>query len=184
VAVWKSKNPQEAVAAIVDRLLEIDVPFLPDLLSRNIYCAEPLNNGSPPKVYDLMIALRLSEKILNNISGFFYMRPAFKNFSNAFLEVRGIDTQSKANDIYEIANFISGIVYDDAAREKLLDDFSHFTPDDVVQFHAAASLGNLDHQRNTSISGVPIKRIVENIMSRGNTSYIEQNHFYQNKISA
>ncbi len=80
--------------------MKIEVPFLPDNEHPGLYKAEPFLYGRPPTVKDLMKQERLNEKALINIGGFFYTRPSLRNFAQALLEVRGMDSQPTPRNCY------------------------------------------------------------------------------------
>ena len=184
VNVWKTKSPRDALEAIVDRLMEIDVPFLPDLDRDGLYKAEQFINGLPPTVQDIMEEGRLSEKMLNNIGGFFYTRPALKNFSQALLEVRGVDSQSEPDTVAEVARRVCSILYNDRARKDLLEDYSCLTREDIQKLHEASTFSRKEDALGATIFGITMAAFAEDIIARSEAALSSENlQFGQSAIT-
>jgi gamma-glutamylcysteine synthetase len=166
VNVWDARNAREAVSAIVERLLMLEVPFLPDTKRAGKYKAEKLKGNRPPTVKEVMEEGRLSEKMLNNIGGFFYTRPALRNFDKALLEVRGIDSQADPKTITEIASRISTLVYNDVERHQLLRDYSHLTSLDVKRLHMNATSLRKNEASKKVVAGMTMSAFVSDILAR------------------
>jgi hypothetical protein len=164
--IWNAQNAREAVEMIIDRLMEIEVPFAPDPGKPNIYKTEPLIKGAPPTVSFLMKQGRLNEKMLNNVASFFYTRPALKNFSQALLEMRGVDSQSSPEDVAEIAKRVEILVYNDFERKRLLKDYAALTAYDIGQLHKASTMINTYEAMKMSVSGLRVADFVQDIVSR------------------
>lgn len=170
VNVWGTLSPEAALTVIVERLLQIEVPFLPDPLQPGLYKAEPLINHQPPKVSDLMLQGRLSEKMLNNIGGFFYTRPALKNFAQGLLEVRGVDSQPTPELVTEITKRVTGLVYHDHARRQLLDDYAYLSPADVRKLHQVAIMAGREEATQIRIADFTMAAFVEDILARADAA--------------
>ena len=166
VDVWAANNPREVLSVLVERLMEIDVPFLPDPDNEGIYKAEPFKGNCPPKVKELMADGRLSEKVLNNIGGFFYTRPAFRKFSQGLLEIRGIDTQEDPKTVISIAQRVSFLVYNDIARKRLLRDYAHLTCADIQQLHQVANAAMGGDALHAKVAEMTVAAFIEDIISR------------------
>ena len=166
VTVWGTQSPRAALEAIVDRLMDIDVPFLPDATKPGLYKAETLLDDRPPTVKEIMRQGRLSEKALNNIGGFFYTRPAFKNFYQALLEVRGVDSQPRPEMIVEVARRVSALLYNDDARKKLLKDYSYLSQADIKKLHQVAITAGKGEAAHISIGGITMAAFVADILAR------------------
>ena len=169
VNVWQASTPREALSSIVERLMDIEVPFLPHPELPGIYKAEPLVNSRPPTVKDLMKQGRLSEQTLNNIGSFFYTRPAFKNFSQALLEVRGVDSQPNPDTVTEVAQRVANLIYNDDARRKLLEDYAHLTPSDIQKLHRASTIAGKEEAFRIQVAGTQVGNFVNDIISRSET---------------
>lgn len=170
VSVWTTQNAREALTAIVDRLMDIDVPFLPDPENPGLYKAEPLQGDRPPTTRHIMEQGRLSEQMLNNIGGFFYTRPAFKNFAQALLEVRGVDSQPTPEAVTEVAKRVAALVYDDSIRKQLLDDYAYLTTLDIQKLHQASTMSGKEEAFRIDIADFKVGDFVNDIIAR---SHIE-----------
>jgi hypothetical protein len=166
VDVWEAKNPRDALDVIVDRFMEVDVPFLPDPEHPDIYKAEPLINNRPPTVQDLLEKGRLDEKALNNIGGFLLSRPARRKFSKALLEMRGVDSQPTPDKVAEITQRIATLIYNDAAREKLLEDYSYLCSLDIQALHDISSMPERDAALSMEVAGIRMVSFMEDIILR------------------
>ena len=166
VDAWTAKTPRQALDAIVERLMRIDVPFLPDPEHEGLYKAEPFRGSRPPCVQEIMDEGRLNERMLNNICGFFYTRPALKNFAQGLLEVRGVDSQSEPETIADIARRICALLYRDEARKQLLRDYDHLTSLDIQRLHKASVSVGKGIASQLRISGMTFASFVADILYR------------------
>jgi gamma-glutamylcysteine synthetase len=166
VNVWHSQNSRQAIEHIVDRLLQVEVPFLPDPENSQLHKAECLIDGSPQTMKDLMDQGRLSEKNFNNIGGFLFSRPAMRNFARGLIEMRGVDAQATPDLVAEVASRVATLIYDDSVRKKLLADYSFFNKYDIKNLHNAASLADRAIALKCYVSGMPVAMIVSDIMKR------------------
>lgn len=172
--VWGAKTPRETVKIIVGRLMQIEIPFLPDDEWPGLYKAEPLTDGLPPTAKDLMERGRLHEKFLNNIGGFFYTRPALKNFSQALLEMRGVDSQSTPGKVAEIAQRVCNLLYDDEARARLLRDYDHVSIADIYKMHEASMMQERTAALRQEVTGTRMAQFTQDIMARSQSVELEE----------
>lgn len=175
LGVWGTKNPTEALGHFVDRLIKVEVPFLPDPDFPQIYKAEPLTNGRPPTIEDLMVQGRLNELTLNNAGGFLLSRPAVRRFKPGFIEMRGVDSQPTPELIAELACRVRTLVYEDRVRENLLDDYAHFTQTDILHLHYASTLINKHEALDTIVAGKRVRCIIEDVLGRSNVPFLPFN---------
>jgi len=166
VEAWLAKTPRQALEAIVDRLMRIDVPFIPDPEHPGLYRAEAFRGSRPPCVEEIMEEGRLNEKMLNNICGFFYTRPALKNFAQALIEVRGVDSQGDPQTIADIARRICALVYRDDVRKKLLRDYDYLTCSDIQRLHKASVSVGKGAASQIRIAGKTFASFVADILHR------------------
>lgn len=167
IAAWKAKNPRQTLEVIVARLMRLDVPFLPDPEKQGIYKAEPLDAElCPPTVEHLMKDGRLSEFNLNNIAGFLYSLPVFKNYDKALIEFRGVDSQNSPKIITEIATRLEKLVYDDRVRREFLETYKYLDQHDIRALHEAAAvkLSDKNNSLKQTIKGKTIEDMIREIM--------------------
>lgn len=162
VDVWECKDNREAVACIVNRLLDIQVPFLPDAAGN--YRELPLDpvTRRPPTVRELLESRGLSEMELKNILPLFQTHPALRR--PAVLEVRGVDSLGTPEEISALADRVTRICYDDNVRRQLLQDFRHFTCDDIRALHEVATWKDKEAAMQQIIGGMRVKDIVHTII--------------------
>lgn len=159
--VWNASCAEEAVHEVVERLLQVEVPFLPDPENPSLYRLENLkDNRTPPNVYDLMAMGRLNESALNNAGGFLLSRPALRRFTQGLIELRGIDSLSSPEQIEELTIVVQSLVYNDSIRRQVLSDYSHFTTQHLSTLHEVAATGN----KHALICGVPVYQHINNIL--------------------
>ena len=166
VGVWGTKTAKEALEAVVDRLMEVEVPFLPDPEYPDIYKAEPLIDNCPPTVERLMGQGRLNEKTLNNVGGFLLARPAIRRFSQGLIEMRGVDSQPTSDKVAEIAQRVTSLVYNENARKSLLDAYAHLSAADIQTLHDASCMANKNDALNMRVAGLKIADFIEDIIAR------------------
>lgn len=167
--VWGTKDPREAIEAIVDRLMKLEVPFLPNPSIPGTYIAEPLDaDKRPPTVRELMEQGRLSELSLNGAASFFYTRPALRSVMMGLLELRGVDSQNNPGAVDTIVREASGLIYNDQVRKKLLADYAHLTPDDIAGLHAAAAKP-MREALATVVAGRTMAEFMKDILGRVET---------------
>jgi len=168
-SVWRAGSAKEAVEHIVDRLMYLEVPFLPDPEHPQIYKAEPLLGRCPPTVEDLMFHGRLNGKILNNVGGFLLSRPAVRRFSQGILEMRGVDAQDSPEKVAEIAQRVMTLVYNDEVRKDLLSSYEHLNVFDIAMMHKAASLPNLQEALDFQVAGIKMSDFIDDVFDRSET---------------
>ncbi|HAX90731.1 MAG TPA: hypothetical protein DCY07_00785 [Rhodospirillaceae bacterium] len=166
VGAWHTRSPREALNAIVDRLMQLEVPFLPDPEYPQIYRAEPLIGHCPPTVEDLMLQGRLNERTLNNVGGFLLSRPAIRRFSQGLLEMRGVDAQSTPEKVAEVARCVETIVYNDRIREELLSDYAHLSALDLLTMHRVSAMEDRDDALHTLVAGTRMIDFIDDILDR------------------
>jgi hypothetical protein len=164
--VWGTKTPREAIEAVVDRLMKLEVPFLPNPSIPGTYIAEPLDiNKCPPTVEELMEQGRLSELALNGAASFFYTRPALRSVMMGLLELRGVDSQNNPGAVDSIVREATGLIYDDQKRKKLLADYARLTPNDIAEIHAAAAKPKREAMA-TVVAGRTMSEFITDILGR------------------
>jgi gamma-glutamylcysteine synthetase len=162
-AVWNARDNEWAVAAIVDRLLKVRIPFLPDPENPGIIRKQPLDaQRRPPSVGDMLAEGRLSERLLKHALSFMYMSPSLRR--PAVLEVRGIDTQPTAARSGEVTEGITNLVYRDDVRKGVLEAYAHFDERDVAALHHSTVTRRPDLAR--VIKGQRVGDIVADIVQR------------------
>lgn len=166
LSVWESKTPRQAVTKVIARLMQLDVPLLPNEDGSSGYTMEPLINKRPTTTKTIMENGRLNEKKLNNIFSFFYTRPALRNITSGLIEVRGIDSQPSPDNVCEIAQRIASLVYNDKKREKLLEDYEHLSVQDLFKLHNASTSPNWATQKNDTVASMRVIDIIDDVMSR------------------
>ncbi|GEM_PF-2125287 len=170
LAVWHARTPKKAIEAIVDRLMQVETPFLPDANYPQLYKAEPLKGHCPPTVEDLMMQGRLNEKTLNNVGGFLLSRPALRRFSQGLLEMRGVDSQATPNKVVEVVRCATSLVYNDKIREGLLEDYAYLTTHDLYKIHYLSTLEDRDYALREIVGGVRMADFIEDIIDRSEFS--------------
>lgn len=168
IDVWNAHDTQEALEVIVDRLMKVEVPFLPDTEHPSLYKAEILSSNRSPTIQDLMQLGRLNEEALNNASGFFLARPAFRKPSLGLIEMRGVDSQPTPDKVAEVAARVASLVYDDTARRRLLADYAHLQTKHIKTLHEAAASPMAERHKalNSEVAGMKIAAFVQDIIAR------------------
>lgn len=146
---WLSRNNVEAVHAIVNRLMELAVPFLPNGDGKfQKFC---FGDGVPPTVKILMEKGCLTERNLKNILTLFHTHPALRR--PAVIELRGVDSLGSPEKIAEFASIGARIAYNDEARGDLLHAFRDFEEADVRRFHDIAVLPDCRSAMHETVAG-------------------------------
>lgn len=164
--IWIASTTDDAVDQLVGRLLDLNVPFLPDRTTLDSYRPLYGKDTVAPTVSELLHTGLLTEKALNNIGGFFYSRPAFRNFSRALLEIRGIDSQPIPETVASLASIVTNLVYDNDSRKELLQDYQHWTVGDLDKLHQLACLPDRTLAFSEKIAGNIVSNIIEDILGR------------------
>ncbi len=174
-AAWKAESPRRTLEFIVDRFLDLHVPFVPN--NNGILVPQPLDmDGQPPTVFDLMQEGRLTGLALNNIGGFLYSAPALRNVVYGLMEIRSMDSFPADSDGSEIKisaalALTRNLIYNDKNRRALLDRFAHFSAAEIEFFHRCPAMPNRMTALKAHIGhnggSMLIKDVVREIISMG-----------------
>jgi hypothetical protein len=134
-SAWKSANPKECIGKIVDRLLTLPVPFLPESND-----GHPSWIGGVQTIQDYLDRDALSEFTLNNSTGFFYTAPALRNVLLGTIEFRSMDSIKSKSRKLQALRIIKELLYDDDNRRQLLAMFGKLDERNIINLHRAPAL--------------------------------------------
>ena len=131
----ESRDNPALVRHIVDRLLTLRVPFVPDAAAAEGFRPAREVFGKTMTVGDLLAAGKLTAEILDNALSLQLTMPNLRR--HGVLETRAPDSTGDLAALMETAARYHRFAYDDQARRALLDDFAGIDPDRLrVAFHS------------------------------------------------
>lgn len=121
----KSNSNETVAAHIVDRLLTLKIPFIPDHSAEG-FTATAKVFGSTPTVGELLAKGALTTEILDNALSLQLTMPNIRR--HGVVETRAPDSPDSIDDLMKIATTYAKFGYDAGARAQLLQDFSAVDP--------------------------------------------------------
>ncbi|MEZ0226802.1 MAG: glutamate-cysteine ligase family protein [Alphaproteobacteria bacterium] len=136
-----SVSNEDVVSCIVDRLLTLKVPFMPDAASAEGFKSTASVFGTTPTVGELLQSGTLTTEILDNSLSLQLMMPNLRR--HGVLETRAPDSPHTTEALMKTAEQYHHFAYDAAARRQLLDSFASIDP----QLLKVAFLERFDDER-------------------------------------
>lgn len=149
-AALKVRSNEELVRLVVDRLLTIRVPFVPDRSPEGFKSTIDVF-GNPPTVGALLEKGLLTEELLDNTLSLQLSLPNFRR--DGVLETRAHDSVNTAEDLMATARAIRNAAYNEAARTDLLKRFKDVDPDLLRAAFAARGTLPKDKLMSLGIGG-------------------------------
>lgn len=122
----EARNNEQVMQHIVDRLLTLKVPFIPDNSAEGFIATEKVF-GATPTVGGLLEKGALTTQILDNALSLQLTMPNIRR--HGVVETRAPDSPATTDKVMEVATVYGRFAYDAEARKALLDDFSGIAPD-------------------------------------------------------
>ncbi|MBI1216535.1 MAG: hypothetical protein GC185_12050 [Alphaproteobacteria bacterium] len=122
----EARDNEGLVRHIVDRLLTLKVPFLPDASSGEGFKSTAEVFGHVPTVGQLLQAGALTAQILDNALSLQLTMPNLRG--HGVVETRAPDSVETPEELMAVAKQYRSIAYDAPARRKLLQDFADIDP--------------------------------------------------------
>jgi hypothetical protein len=118
---------EEVIGRVVDRLLTLRVPFIPDHGSPEGFTAAAAVFGHTPTVGELLAGGALTTEILDNSLSLQLTMPNLRR--HGVLETRAPDSLQTPGELMEVAAAYRRFAYDAKARRGLLEEFSGIDPE-------------------------------------------------------
>lgn len=121
----KSDSNETVTTHIVDRLLTLKIPFIPDHSAEGFTSTAKVF-GNTPTVGELLAKGALTTEILDNALSLQLTMPNIRR--HGVVETRAPDSPNSIDDLMKIATSYAKFGYDAQARAQLLQDFSAVDP--------------------------------------------------------
>ncbi len=121
----KADSNEAVTAHIVDRLLSLKIPFIPDHSAEGFTSTAKVF-GSTPTVGELLAKGALTTEILDNALSLQLTMPNIRR--HGVVETRAPDSPDSIEDLMKIANTYAKFGYDAQSRAQLLQDFRAIDP--------------------------------------------------------
>lgn len=126
----EARGNEDLMRHIVDRLLTLKIPFVPDNSAEGFTSTAKVF-GATPTVGELLEKGVLTTQILDNALSLQLTMPNIRR--HGVVETRAPDTPATLEELMDVAKVYNRFAYDAAARRQLLDDFSGIEPDKLKQ---------------------------------------------------
>ena len=120
-----ARSNEEVIRSVVERLLTLKVPFVPDVSSEGFKSTLDIF-GYSPTVGDLLKHGKLTVEILDNSLSLQLMSPNLRR--HGVLETRAPDSVNTTEELMKVAELYYTYAYDAEARRKLLTEFRDISP--------------------------------------------------------
>lgn len=117
-----ARNNEEVVGHILDRLLTLKIPFVPDAAAAEGFRSTKEVFGRTPRVGDLLHAGKLTAEILDNALSLQLTMPNLRR--HGVLETRAPDSMNDLDSLMQVSRRYHGFAYDAHKRAALLTDFA------------------------------------------------------------
>jgi hypothetical protein len=121
------RNNEELAVKIVDRILKLKVPFVPDPTAAEGYQSTLRVYGHAPTVGELLVRGALTADILDNALSLQLTMPNLRR--HGVVETRAPDAPETTQQQMDTAAIYVRYAYDRVARTKLLHDFAKIKPE-------------------------------------------------------
>ncbi len=121
-----ARDNEQVVGHIIDRLLTLKVPFMPDSSSPEGFKSTSSVFGVTPTVGELLNRRALTVEILDNSLSLQLMMPNLRR--HGVLETRAPDSPQTTEELMQTARQYRRFAYDAKARRELLEDFQGIDP--------------------------------------------------------
>ncbi len=133
-----AKSNRELVPLLVDRLLTLKVPFIPDNSPEGFKSTREVF-GAPPTVGELLEKGKLTKEILDNVLSLQLTPPNLRR--HGVVETRLMDSVDTTEDVMRVARRYRAAAYDASSRARLLKRFKKADPDLLrAAFNARAEM--------------------------------------------
>jgi hypothetical protein len=122
----EARGNEQVVGHIIDRLLTLKVPFMPDAASPEGFKSTSSVFGVTPTVGELLNKRALTTEILDNSLSLQLMMPNLRR--HGVLETRAPDSPQTTEEVMKTARQYHRFAYDVQARRELLEDFRGIDP--------------------------------------------------------
>jgi hypothetical protein len=121
-----ARDNESLITHVVDRLLTLKVPFMPDAAAGEGFKSTAGVFGETPTVGELLEKGALTGEILDNALTLQLTMPNLRR--HGVVETRAPDSVETPEALMAVARQYHRLAYDDAARRKLLKDFEGIDP--------------------------------------------------------
>jgi len=122
----RAASNEELIRPVVDRLLKLKVPFVPDSGAAEGFVATASLFGATPSLGELLEKGRLTTEILDNALTLQLTMPNLRR--HGVVEIRAPDSTGSIDTLMETASLYRRYAYDKAARQELLAQFADVDP--------------------------------------------------------
>jgi len=129
-----ARNNEEVVGHMLDRLLTLKIPFVPDAAAAEGFRSTKEVFGRTPRVGDLLHAGKLTAEILDNALSLQLTMPNLRR--HGVLETRAPDSMDDLAGLMQVSRRYHGFAYDAQKRAALLADFAGVEGDKLKQVFA------------------------------------------------